>query len=616
MRSIADYGLIGDTRTAALVASDGAIDWMCVPRFDGEPVFGALVGGDEAGCFRAGPRDRATPRARRYRRDTATLETVWATPSGRLTLTEGMVAELDGRLLPTSLLVRRLVAEGGPVVARIQFDPRLGRARRRPRARRRGDLLVCTWGATATSLRSEPPVALAPGRPIDVTVQPGRPFTMAFAIAHREPLVDVAPSAAWAALVRDEHVWQEWCATIDGDIPFRDAVVRSLLTLRLLEYSPSGAPVAAPTTSLPEELGGGRNWDYRYAWPRDASVGVGAFLGVGKPDEAEHFLAWLLHASRLDRPRLPVLLSVHGRRSRREEEWDEWPGFEASVPVRVGNGASTQHQLDGYGWVVDAAWCLTDAGHPLNGETWRAMRGFATEAAKRWPGPDAGIWEIRGPHRHHVHSKLMAWLALDRALRIAQTRRTPARQRRCWHEQRNALQRELMSRGFDARRCTYTRTYGSHDLDAAVLVLPLIGIEPKDSPRVRGTIDAIRHELAAGGPWLYRYSPGQDGLSGGEGAFVPCAFWLAQARAVIGDVDDAATQLEQLVGRASTLGLYSEEIDPTTGDFLGNHPQALSHAGLVQAALALRAATTSVPATSVPSPRAAAPAALPVRSVE
>ena len=616
MRPIADYGLIGDTRTAALVGSDGSIDWMCVPRFDGEPIFGALVGGEEAGCFRTGPAEHATLTSRRYRRDTATLETRWTTASGQLTLTEGMVAELDGRLLPTTLVVRRLAAQSGPVTARIEFDPRLGRARRGPRTQRRGDTLVCTWGATATSLCIDPSLTVEPGRPIGVAVTPDRPVTLTFAVAHREPLVDVGPRAAWDALLRDECMWQEWCSTIDDDIPYRAAVVRSLLTLRLLEYSPSGAPVAAPTTSLPELVGGGRNWDYRYAWPRDASIGVGAFLGVGKADEAEHFLAWLLHASRLDRPQLPVLLSVHGRRSRKEQEWDDWPGYEGSVPVRVGNGASTQHQLDGYGWVVDAAWCLTDAGHPLNSETWRATRGFATEAATRWRAPDAGIWEVRGPRRHYVHSKLMAWLALDRALRIAETRRTPARHRRRWHEQRNALQRELMSRGFDARRCAYTRTYRSDDLDAAVLVLPLIGIEPRDSPRVRGTIDAIRHELAAGGPWLYRYSPGQDGLSGSEGAFVPCAFWLAQACAATGRVDDAATQLERLVGGASPLGLYSEEIDPSTGAFLGNHPQALSHAGLVQAALALRDARKSRPATSVPSPRAAAQAGPPTRSDE
>jgi GH15 family glucan-1,4-alpha-glucosidase len=592
VRPIEDYALIGDTRTAALVGSDGSIDWMCVPRFDGDPLFGALIGGAEAGRFRVGPYVETAMAIRRYRGESATVETTWTTPTGRLTLVDGMVAELGHRLLPTTLVVRRLTSEGGPVDACIDFDPRLGREHRRPRTQRRGDTLVTTWGATATSLRIEPFVAVEPGRPTVVTVTPDRPVTLVFAVVHREPLVDVEPDAAWHALLDDEDLWREWSAAIDNDLPHRDAVVRSLLTLRLLEYSPSGAPVAAPTTSLPEELGGGRTWDYRFAWPRDASIGVGAFLGVDKSEDARHFLAWLLHASRLDRPRLPVLLSIHGRRSRGEETWDEWPGYDASVPVRVGNGARTQHQLDGYGWVLDAAWCVTDAGHPLDGETWRAMRGFAGQVARRWRAPDAGIWEVRGPEQHHVHSKLMAWLALDRALRIGATHRTAARHLTTWRRERDAVRHEVMQRGFDPDRTTYTRTYGSTDLDAAVLVLPLLDLEPRDSPRVRGTIDAIRSELAAGGPWLYRYPPGQDGLLGGEGAFIPCAFWLAQALAASGRVEEAEVHLEQLVGRASPLGLYSEEIDPATGRFLGNHPQALSHAGLVQAALALRDART------------------------
>jgi GH15 family glucan-1,4-alpha-glucosidase len=256
--------------------------------------------------------------------------------------------------------------------------------------------------------------------------------------------------------------------------------------------------------------------------------------------------------------------------------------------VRVGNDAAIQHQLDGYGWVVDAAWMLSRAGHRLYGETWRALRGFATEVAKRWPDPDAGIWEVRGPQQQHVHSKLMGWLALDRAMRLAEEHRTSTRELRRWHTERDALRREVMSRGFDDARCTYTRTYGSDDLDAALLMLPIIGIEPTDSPRVRGTIDAVQRELRATGPLIYRITPGDDGLPGGEGAFVPCAFWLAQALASTGRVDEAEVQLEQMLALASPLGLYSEEIDPASGAHLGNHPQALSHAALIQGTLAVR----------------------------
>ena len=420
---IGDYGLIGDTRTAALVSSDGSIDWLCVPHFDGSPLFGRLIGGPAAGCFRVGPATATPARVRRYLPATATLETAWDAEGARLTLTEGMVAELGGRLLPTTLLVRRLSAERGPVEATILFEPRLGASHDRPRPEQRGGGLVCTWGSLAVALHTNLPIAIQPGVPVAVTVEPGHPVTLVLAIAHRDPLIHVDVGAAWAALEADERRWQRWADGIDTDIPFRDAVVRSLLTLRLLTYSPSGAPVAAPTTSLPEALGGIRNWDYRFAWPRDASIGVGAFLGVGKEPEARRFLAWLLHAGRLDRPHLPVLLTLHGKHPRAERTLEDWPGYAGSRPVRVGNGAADQHQLDTYGWVIDAAWLYTRAGHRLNSETWRTITDFADNVAQRWREPDAGIWEIRDDAQHHVHSKLMAWLALDRALRIGETHR-------------------------------------------------------------------------------------------------------------------------------------------------------------------------------------------------
>jgi GH15 family glucan-1,4-alpha-glucosidase len=597
-RPIEDYGLLGDTRTAALVGSDGAIDWLCVPRFDDQPVFGRLVGGPAAGTFRMGPAGAATVITRRYRAHSATLETTWDTQGRRLTLTEGMIADVTGRLLPSSLLVRRLTAADGPVDAVIEFDPRLGEHHRPPRIEHRGDVVVCSWSTTALALRSSPPIRLPARGPVRLTVAPGQPVTLALSVADREPLIYVDPDAAWAALAADEHGWQTWCADIDGDLPHRDAVARSLLTLRLLTYSPSGAPVAAPTTSLPEDPGGIRNWDYRYAWPRDASIGIGAFLGVGKHDEARHFLAWLLHASRLDRPRLPVLLTLHGRHPTRERELDGWPGYAHSRPVRVGNGAANQHQLDGYGWVLDAAWLLTRAGYRLDAETWRAMRGFADEVAERWREPDAGIWEIRGDGAHHVHSKLMAWLALDRALRIASTRRTPDPQVARWHAERDAIAAEVMSAGFNPERGSYTRSYGSNDLDAAVLVLPLLDLEPRDSPRVRATIQAVRRELSAGGPLLYRYPPGQDGLPGTEGAFLPCSFWLVQALASTGRLDEAAQLFADLLELVNPLGLLPEEINPKNHGYLGNYPQALTHAALVQAALAIRDAHPDYEITS------------------
>jgi GH15 family glucan-1,4-alpha-glucosidase len=485
---IGEYGLLGDTRTAALVAADGSVDWMCVPRFDGEPLFGRLVGGPPAGRFRVGP--------------------------------AGLTVE--------------------------------------------------------------------PGRPVAVTVRPGAPVTLVLAVARHEPLVHVDPAAAWDLVLEDEQRWRAWAAGIDPSLPFREPVVRSLLTIRLLTYSPSQAPVAAPTTSLPENPGGVRNWDYRYVWPRDASIGIAAFLGVGKVDEARGFLAWLLHASRLQRPRLPALLTLHGRPVPRERELSGWAGYAGSVPVRVGNGAADQHQLDGYGWVIDAAWVLVRAGNPLYPETWRAVRGFADLVARRWPEPDAGIWELRDDAAHHVHSKLMGWLALDRALRIGETHRLADRQRRRWRAARDAIAADVRARGFDPARSTYVRGYGSTDLDAALLVLPLLDFDDADSPRVHGTIDAIRTELSAGGPLLYRYPPGRDGLPGPEGAFLPCSFWLVQALARTGRHREAVELFETLLDRASPLGLYAEEMAPGSGEQLGNYPQTLTHATLVQAVLAIR----------------------------
>jgi GH15 family glucan-1,4-alpha-glucosidase len=351
---------------------------------------------------------------------------------------------------------------------------------------------------------------------------------------------------------------------------------------------------------LPERIGGGRNWDYRYAWPRDASIGIAAFLAAGKPREARAFLAWLLHASRLARPRLPVLFTLDGRAGPPEVELDGWPGYAHSRPVRIGNGAARQHQLDGYGWVVDAAWLLTDAGHGLYGETWRAVAGFADQVAATWTEPDAGIWEKRAAPAHHVHSKLMAWLALDRALRIATARGDrQGRRRQRWTTARDALAHDIRTRGFDPAQQTYTGAYTSAALDAAVLVLPLVGLEPASSPRVVSTVDAIRRQLTAGGPLLYRYPPGTDGLPDTEGAFLPCSFWLVQALALTGRTDDAAALLDELLPLGGPLGLYGEEMDPATGEHLGNYPQALTHAALVQAVLTL----DTTPAVATPEAR-------------
>jgi GH15 family glucan-1,4-alpha-glucosidase len=585
---IGDYGLVGDTRTSALVDPRGSIDWMCHPHFDGDPVFARLVAGDGGGHFSMAPVGAAALISRHYQRGTPVLETEWQVGSARLTATDGMVADVAGTMLPTTCLVRRLESRGGRVRVTVSFDPRFGPERRRPRRRAGVVGTTCVDRDTALSVRAHPPIDIVPGDEVEVDVEPGQPLIVVLTAAHRGPLTYVHPLDAWSALVGDAARWRRWTDGINYEGPHPHAVERSLITLRLLTYSPSGAPVAAPTTSLPEWLGGARNWDYRYAWPRDASIGIGAFLGVGLIEPARAFVYWLLHATRLDRPRLPPMLTMHGRRVPSEREMDGWAGFADSRPVRFGNGARQQHQLDCYGWVLDAMWLLAQAGHTLYDETWRAGRALADEVARRWRDPDAGIWEIRGPPAHHVHSKLMAWLALDRALRIADTHGTSRARKQRWRRERDAIAADVTAFGFDPARNTFVRAYGRDDLDAAVLLLPVIGMEPPDSPRVRGTVDAIRRELSAGGPLLYRYRPGDDGLTGQEGAFLPCSFWLVQASAAIGDRDRAETWFDDLCSRAGPLGLLAEEVDPTTGEQLGNYPQALTHAALVQAALALR----------------------------
>lgn len=584
---IGDYGLIGDTRTAALVAPDGSIDWLCLPRFDSPPIFGRLVGGPEAGHFAIGPDEPAQPAGRRYRGDTATLETEWAVDGGRLLLTDSMVAEVSGSMLPETLLVRRLTSSGRPIRVKVDVVPRFGydqRPTRRSRSQH-GTLLI-DHGDIALAVTTDAPQQLTPDHPIVIEVTPDRPVTVVMSATHRSPVFLVPPSVAAEEAVRDEIRWQQWADTLITGLHHRQVMVRSLITLQLLTYSPSGAPVAAPTTSLPEAVGYNRNWDYRYAWPRDASMGIAAFLAAGKRQEALGFLAWLLHASRLDRPWLPALFTLDGRPPPGEQALADWPGYAASTPVRVGNEARKQHQLDGYGWVLDAAWRLTQTGHRLDSETWRTMRAFTDHVSRTWMLPDAGIWERRDQPRHHVHSKLMAWVALDRAIRVAHKRGASSRQLTTWRTTIESIGEEIRSRGFDQKTRAYTAAYGSQDLDAALLLLPWTGFEPEGSPRATDTIHAIRRELGAGGPLLYRYRD-HDGLTGDEGAFLPCSFWLVHALAKTGQRPEAETLFEELVGLSNGLGLYAKEIDPSSHQHLGNYPQALTHSALLQAAAAL-----------------------------
>jgi GH15 family glucan-1,4-alpha-glucosidase len=593
-RPVADYALIGDTRTGALCSSVGSIDWLCLPRFDSDPVFGRLVDPTDGGTFAVNP-EGIRHVSRHYVGNSAVLETTWETDTGSVRLRDGMVLHVQTSLRPNALLVRQVCCLDGTARVGIRYQPRRGLPGRAPRVERRSGAIVCTWGSLALGLQVSPHLDIEPGRDTFATLHAGETLAFALGSAERSPLVLTPPPVLDGLLDETIRWWDGWAAGIRYAGPFREMVVRSLVTLRLLTFSPSGAPVAAPTTSLPEWPGGGRNWDYRFAWPRDASIGLAAFLAVGKDEEARSFFSWLLHASRLTRPKLAVLYSLYGKPPRPEQEMWDVAGYRDSRPVRVGNGASRQHQLDVYGWLVDTSWSLVEAGQRLDSETWRVVAGLAHFVADRWQEPDAGIWEVRDVQAHYVHSKLMGWLALDRALRIARTHRTAPKRLQHWRAERAAVAADVRRRGFDDVRGCYVRAYGRTDTDAALLLLPVLEFEPPQSNRVAGTIAAIRRQLDAGDGLLYRYPPGDDGLEGGEGSFLACSFWLVQALARLGAVDEATHLFDRLSRRANDVGLLAEEVDPGSGEQLGNFPQALSHAALVQAALALERASVRSP---------------------
>ena len=588
-RPIEDYGLIGDTRTAALVSSDGAIDWMCVPRFDGPPLFGRLVGGSDAGTFRLGPAGAATVVARRYRPGTASLETTWRTEQGRLTLRDAMVANVAG-------------AADADDPARSPADRRRWPGHRSGRLR--SSLRRTTPQASPAAPWRHPGVRVGGDgdRPALRSATAGHPGPTHD--RHRHPRDGPSPSS-WPSPIANHSStstrrphgrrskptrqwWRSWCDEVDHGLPHRDVVVRSLLTLRLLTYSPSGAPVAAPTTSLPEHLGGIRNWDYRFAWPRDASIGIAAFLGVGKVDEARRFLAWLLHASRLERPRLPVLFTLDGRHPGPEHTLEGWPGYAHSQPVRIGNGAADQHQLDGYGWVLDAAWMLVDAGHHLYSETWRAMRGFADEVAERWS--DARCRHLGDPRRRCPPRALQAdGLARPRPgaahRRHPSDPRPPTRplagpargdRRRGHHARLRPRARQLTpaptARPTSTPPCSCSRCSASNPSTHRASGAASTPSPAASAPAARSSTATHRARTAC--PARREHS--SHARSG----------WCRPSP-LTGRTAEAHELFAELCALASPLGLYGEEMDPASHRHLGNYPQALTHAALLQAALAL-----------------------------
>jgi len=558
---IRDYGFIGDTRTGALVSPTGCIDWLCWPRFDSEPVFGRLVDAERGGHFEMSIAG-AKPVSRHYRQASTVLVTEWSGPSGRARLTEAMAMTTRA-----PAVVRVLECIEGRVGVHLHHSPRPGLPGRRE--------------PVSFTLHIAPHLVLDASGTWHGTLAAGERISALLAERRRAITHDEATDL----LARTDRWWQRWSDGIHCGAAYRDVLTRSLINLRLLTFSPTGAPVAAPTTSLPEEVGGVRNWDYRFSWPRDASVGVAAFLAVGKDREARRFVDWLTSCAVSTESNIRVLYTLDGTRGSPEREIRTVSGYRGSLPVRVGNLAEDQHQLDVYGWVVDAMWNMVDAGHSLGRRGLRVMAEYADYVSREWRRPDAGIWEVRDDPRHYVHSKVWAWIALDRAARVGHRQRLARRRVASWESARDAVAAEIRDRGFDSRLGSYVRAYGSDELDTALLLLPLTGFEDAGSQRLAGTVDAIWNGLTAGDPLLYRYPPGRDGLPGKEGAFLPCTFWLLEALLRLGRREEGLRLFEQVLGLAGDLLLLPEEIDPATGEYLGNYPLALSQAGLVHAVL-------------------------------
>jgi len=583
-RSVADYALIGDLHTAALVRRNGSIDWFCAPRFDSDASFAALVGDDDNGFWRIAPVDEEARIERRYREETLVLETTFATTSGSIRLVDFMPTGAERRTI-----VRCVEGVSGSVACAMTLKPRMKYGLIPPICRREGDAWTARVAPDGLCLRTPVPCDDGDDRTsCRFTVGAGEriAFVLQAFESHEAP-----PRACDAGDAERRTVawWHEWVADFDYDGEWRDAVLRSAITLKALSYEPTGSFVAAPTTSLPEQLGGRKNWDYRYCWLRDASFTVEALLRVGFRGEAARWRDWFSSVCAEHPEYLHIMYGVGGERLTGETEASWLAGFAQSKPVRIANAAHGQFQLGVFG---DLVMCLEHAqrvGVPFEPEHWRNVEAVMHHIERVWQRPGNGIWETRDGGRQYVDSKVMAWVGIDRGVAFAE-RGGFATDFARWRALAARVHAEICAAGYDAHRNAFTQYYGSAELDASALLMPSVGFLPADDGRIAGTVAAIERELVSDG-YVYRYSADRvhdaDGTLPGEGSFAMCGFWLVQAYALLGREADARTTFERLLGTRNDVGLLSEEFDVARGIAMGNVPQAFSHVGLIDAAHAL-----------------------------
>jgi len=581
---IRDYAAIGDGRTIALVGKDGSIDWLCLPNFDSGAVFARILDDEQGGSFRLAPTEPFEVE-RRYQKESNVLESTFRTSSGTVRVTDAMTLAPGEALVPQREIVRRAECVSGSVRLAWSIEPRFHFGVKPTRIERRGKRIVALSRGEALGLGAwdagDPQVN---GGRIESEheLHTGETALLSLAAAHHEPAFFAGREDTMHRLAHTERFWPKWAERAHYDGAWREPVLRSLLALKLLVFAPSGAVVAAPTTSLPEWIGGERNWDYRFTWLRDATYTFDALETLGYEDEARAFFWWIMHATQMTAPRLQVLYRIDGGKEADESFLDKLSGYRGSRPVRVGNGAADQVQLDVYGDVMHAIWLHAREHGDLGGETGRAVAKIADYVAEHWHEPDSGIWEVQSDPTHFVQSKAMCWVALDRAVKLAEAGVISDRAEK-WRAEADAIRAWVEESGWDDELGSFIRAPDLRELDASLLTLLLMDYDAEED-RLRGTVDAVRRELAVG-PLVARYL-GEDGLEGEEGYFLTCSFWLADALARTGRTEEANELMAELVALANDVGLYAEEID-RDGAFLGNFPQGLTHLALIGAACSI-----------------------------